>query len=391
MPYEAATGVVQAARRYRSGTEDFLTELFAAALAAHVPFAHSLCDEVDLPRGARHRVRTHVTERLPAGRVGFVDMEVEIQDSRGATLGELWAEHKTPGYGLREGQLADYEWALQRKPGRHALIAVVPSVIPVPDPPTARPRHAARSPTARDARGWRTVGWQRVAELCSATLEPEWGTGHRTAPATATRGQHLVEELKSYLEDCNMASTSPVDSNHVSSLKLMSATLTAISGLLESALPAIEKATGLKHDGGVDDWRPGDTDFCYYQAFKRSKRSWVPTDWDASPVVLIGDRWPEQELHEPFVAAGVWLPAHYATQVRRQAAWIGRLDKLKFTVNDYLEYLLVARTQPLSGFVKASQTLVKQRDQLATWAAMALSQIIDTDPDEKLRRPRRAP
>jgi len=54
-------------------------------------------------------------------------------------------------------------------------------------------------------------------------------------------------------------------------------------------------------------------------------------------VVLIGDRWRERELHEPFVAAGVWLPAHYAAQVRRQAAWTGRLDKRKFTVDDYLD------------------------------------------------------
>jgi hypothetical protein len=95
MAYEAATGVIQAARRYRSGTEDFLTELFAAALTAHVPLANALCDEVDPQRSARHRVRTHVTERLPEGRLGFVEMELEIQNSRGGPTGELWAEHKT--------------------------------------------------------------------------------------------------------------------------------------------------------------------------------------------------------------------------------------------------------------------------------------------------------
>lgn len=83
MSYEAAQAVVEAARRYRPGTEDFLTELLAAALQAHAGFASALCREVGLPAGERRRARTHVTEKLPEGRWGFIDMELEIRDARG--------------------------------------------------------------------------------------------------------------------------------------------------------------------------------------------------------------------------------------------------------------------------------------------------------------------
>ena len=381
--YEASQSVVEAARRYRPGTEDFLTELLAAALQAHAGFASALCREVGLPTGKRRRARTHVTKRLPEGRWGFIDMELEIRNTEGALVTCIWAEHKTPHYGFRERQLHDYHWALRRQRVPHRrLITIVPASIPVPRSDKRRsPRLSEISDPVDD---WATLGWQRIAELAIAA------TAHlrqRRDGARLNLGEHLLHELVTYLKEHAMASASPVASSHIGGLEIMSETSEAMCALLENAATKIEAATRLKHDGGVDDWEGSDAGICYYQPFGRPRGSWIPTDADSGPALIIGDTWQEQEIDSPFIAAGVWLPATYAEQLEPQSDWVGRVVKSKFKIGPYLDYFLVAQVRPLAEAIANNRSsLDKQGEWLAKWASRALVSVLELQPEAKLRK-----
>jgi hypothetical protein len=352
--YAAAQGVVEVARRYRTGTEDFLTELLGSALQGHPGLAAALCSEVQLPRGARYRVTTHVTRELPEGRWGFIDMELEVFSRGGALLGVLWAENKAPAYGFRKGQLSDYSWALRRVPVEGRLIAVVPPSTEVPNPRRlqAKARSRRAVPTSESTDEWHVVSWQRIAELATETLGSEW----TRRKDHLTRGEHLVTELITYLEDQTMASTHAVQPGHVQGMSVMSATAEAVYGLLESARSKVERLS-LKHAGEVDDWSPSDTDFCMYQAFARPRGSWLPTDENSGLALIVGDRWKERTISDPFIAAGAWIPATYAPQLQAQTDWVGKAVAGGFQLDNYLEDFLIAQVRPMTEVFAGRRTL----------------------------------
>lgn len=233
---------------------------------------------------------------------------------------------------------------------------------------------------------WATLSWQRIAELAEAVAS---GQGWKSR-ARLNLGEYLVHELVTYLKEQAMASTRAVASTHIRGLRLMADTAEAICGLLESAATKIEATTKLKHDGDAEDWVGSDAGLCYYRAFTRPRGTWIPTDPDSGPALIIGDTWQEQEIQSPFIAAGVWLPADYAEQLEPQSEWVGRVIKGKFKVGAYLDYFLVAQVQPLAQVMASNRSSLDQQGAwLAKWASRALVSILELEPPIKLRKARK--
>ncbi len=314
--------VLEAGLSYKEGWENRLTAILATVLEQHWGFATAIFERVGLPAGEAYEAYTE--EWVTSDR--RVDMQLLAKDVHGAVIAQIWSEHKRIGGAFSTNQREDYLAALQREPGEGRLITVVGDVRAeeyagrdgdedLQDRDSDSENDAARGreegelakrpgqPSPEEARWW-GLTWQLIAEIAEGAGQA-WGGPNWVEEALA-RGapaeQRALYELLWYLDQEGYAVVSPLQPEHVQSLKYTADTSDVVFALLSRAA---DNMAPLVPDGTPEL----DGDFRgYAQDFETPANTW-PERLEGAIELLIwdDDGWVDEPANEPSVAVGVSL------------------------------------------------------------------------------------
>lgn len=358
----ASASLLGAYRRY-GGHEDPLTELFATALDAYLPFASALLTHrgIDLPSPAAVEVSTQV--RTDVGR--RVDLEVIGLAASGAMTGRLWSENKV-GAAYQPDQLGSYKRSLGAMPAPTRLVTIVLQTVEA---------------STAEALSVPVLTWQEIADTAWKVASRQAASIHwrrHAVDQNAPSGLRVLAEFLDYMEEELEVTLEPVTYEHVNAFQLANSTAEVLVELLERAVAHADK---LAPDGpvGVEKDNLG----FYWQCFIGGP-SWLKSAGGQIEVTLDdSDEWTLDRLEQPAIGAGAALPEALYDDLRApsQGVWRDTLAADGFVLGMAGGKARVYRTVYLAELTAKGATLDGQAAWLATWLEETVALLGRHDPE----------